>query len=207
MPLQVLRSSPAVRLQNTYQSHHRHLQIAVNITRQMSRVLGVPPVTRRTRTLENFGQSYFSDRRDRESPVHVKLERQPLRVSQHDKAIVAEQQAKKFSERFERQEAGRGKSATTTRPAVLDDANSQSVTSLLKVKPVAAVVVRRSPAVPEPAAAEVLATDSSRSARTGTRKVVPRESQPAVDLNRLTDEVIQAIDRRILSQRERLGRF
>jgi hypothetical protein len=40
-----------------------------------------------------------------------------------------------------------------------------------------------------------------------TTGVPPRPPDPAIDLNRLTDEVIQAIDRRIVAQRERLGRI
>lgn len=35
---------------------------------------------------------------------------------------------------------------------------------------------------------------------------VPGHGEPPLDLNRLTDQVVQAIDRRIIAQRERLGR-
>jgi hypothetical protein len=36
--------------------------------------------------------------------------------------------------------------------------------------------------------------------------VLPPAAAPAVDINRLTDQVMQTIDRRIVAQRERLGR-
>jgi len=39
-----------------------------------------------------------------------------------------------------------------------------------------------------------------------TRDQVPRVPPPTFDLNGLTDQVIRAIDRRIIAQRERLGR-
>lgn len=37
-------------------------------------------------------------------------------------------------------------------------------------------------------------------------KAVPLASVPSIDINRLTDQIIQTIDRRIIAQRERMGR-
>jgi hypothetical protein len=36
---------------------------------------------------------------------------------------------------------------------------------------------------------------------------MPATASPAIDVERLTSEVVRAIDRRIIAQRERLGRI
>jgi hypothetical protein len=64
--------------------------------------------------------------------------------------------------------------------------------------------------------ARLLSYDDSRMAASQTRSegsgngfrrpMSPVQSQVAVDVNRLTDQVIQNIDRRIIAQRERLGK-
>lgn len=74
-------------------------------------------------------------------------------------------------------------------------------------------VVHRPPGVPgqsEPGRLSNMATPGAHSAETTTRPgwpAVPGRDGPAVDLNHLTDQVIQAIDRRIIAHRERLGRI
>jgi hypothetical protein len=69
-------------------------------------------------------------------------------------------------------------------------------------------VVRRSGAVgtgdDQPPAAETFAAASR--TRPATAQVPGHGELPSLDLNRLTDQVVQAIDRRIIAQRERLGR-
>ena len=78
----------------------------------------------------------------------------------------------------------------------------------LLVPPVPRIVRQHAPVEAERAAA-MRPEESSRPARheelraTGTGLRPPEQ---AIDVNRLTDQVIQAIDRRIVAQRERLGR-
>jgi hypothetical protein len=75
------------------------------------------------------------------------------------------------------------------------------------VTPVSRVFTRSAPASQEGGSAPTLPHEptTASTVRHSSGDSAPTDSPP-VDLNRLTDEVIRAIDRRIIAQRERLGR-
>jgi len=86
-----------------------------------------------------------------------------------------------------------------------------SGTVLPRSEPPARVLRRRAPPLSDP---RVAAQSSPKpEVVTDRRAPVPRSpsvvaaSIPSLDVERLTDQVIKGIDRRIIAQRERLGRF
>lgn len=73
-------------------------------------------------------------------------------------------------------------------------------------------VVRREPGVPRerrsyPARPAFEATASPRIHGRASEFATTQTEAPAIDVNRLSDEVIRSIDRRIIAKRERLGRM
>lgn len=92
---------------------------------------------------------------------------------------------------------------------VTTPANSKARLPILGVQPVPRTVRHEAPMETERGSstrpAESSPTESQAELKAGNSR--PRPGEGSLDLNQLTDQVIRAIDHRIIAQRERLGRI
>jgi hypothetical protein len=95
------------------------------------------------------------------------------------------------------------------RQAVADDALPEVMAATAFAQPLTRVVHRIPPGAVSTPSATASDRETTRSTADIIEPAVARQGAPAparIDVNRLTDDVIRAIDRRIIAQRERFGR-
>jgi hypothetical protein len=184
-----------------------------NMTSQRIWVNVVPHLTVRLRSANNL----LATTGTCERPVETHIIRRPLMHLQREQREI-ETFAQRFATRQLRASSGAGNPVDTavhrdaTAARAIPKAGAQAVTRTRLIRPVPRVV-RRTPVpaqqessehmrhVGQPPAAK---PDSWRSGSAGGEA---RNAPTTFDVNRLTEQVVQAIDRRIIAQRERLGRI
>jgi hypothetical protein len=84
-----------------------------------------------------------------------------------------------------------------------------ALSPILEVQPVRTIVRHSTTTIMERTASARAADGAKPEGRRESQALQPgpRAPEAAIDVNRLTEQVIQAIDRRIVAQRERLGRL
>ena len=129
------------------------------------------------------------------------------RSIEHVDRILREQLVHSLSARGTRIDAVTAQGSPTV--SGLNKASSPGMRADLPLARPVSRVVRRP--VAEPAITDRALTAETLMMLPGQRPVVVSRTNPPapapIDVNRLTDQVIQAIDRRIVAQRERLGRI
>lgn len=181
-----------VNLKNVH--HHSHTQVAPHLALTVARWSPQPgslpasntliPVTQlvRSKAIETLANSYLINQEHR----IYRLRERYQRITRSEQITVTHSHPMKYSA---------AENATPAHPG------SAIIESLPRIFRRSKSLVNES----EPRSRSSSEPQSSLKGVNLTTKLSP--PAPAIDVNRLTDQVIQTIDQRILAQRERLGRF